>query len=189
MSQRSALLFDVQQIDSDLRLFGTYEQYSLLGQRLLSDAGKVGGSEGQALAREGQADIEVARGLGSQMTSLDYSPAFPDYIYSSSTHGGVLQANGTYRPGNPPDATSSLTSELSGDSNLITLDPNRLHAQAQAQRNRGVQLLGVAALFIAGLVFFTFAALSQGLYPLWFSACGLAVALVAVVLFPIIQFT
>ncbi len=187
VSQQSALLSDTQQVDSDLLLFGNYEQYSLLGQRLLVDANKLGGADRQSLAREGQADIEVARGLGSQMSSLSYSPAMPD-DYSIPGAGGNLQRGGTYQQGNPPDAAAALAYELSNDSSLVTLAPNRLHAQAQAERERGVQLVGVAALFIAGLVFFTFAALSQGLRTVWFSTCGLAVALVAIVLFPLAQF-
>lgn len=185
VSQQSALLTDLQQVDSDLRVFGTYEQNSVLGQRLLVDAGKVGGAEGQSLAREGQADVEVARYLGDQMSTLGYSPANPDNYYNSAT-GGQLQANGTYRPGSPPDATFALNSLLSFDAGLITLAPNRLHAQAEAERDRGVKLIGVAALFIAGLVFFTIAALTQGWRTLWFSACGLGVALIAIVLFPLV---
>jgi hypothetical protein len=188
VSQQSALLSDTQQVDSDLLLFGNYEQYSLLGQRLLVDANKLGGTDGQSLAREGRADIEVARGLGSQMSSLSYSPAMP-YDYSIPVGGGYLQPSGTYQAGNPPDAASALASVLSYDPSLVTLAPNRLHAQAQAQRERGVELVGVAALFIAGLVFFTLAALSRGLRTVWFSTCGLAVALVAVVLFPLAQFS
>jgi hypothetical protein len=180
VSQQSALLFDVQQVDSDLRLFGTYEQYSLLGQGLLADTEKVGGREGQALAREGQADVEVARSLGGQMSTLGYSPAIPENFSS-------LQANGAYRAGNPPDASTALRQELGGDSNLAALEPDRLHARAQAQRATGVRLVGVAALFIAGLVFFTFAALTRALYPVWFSACGIAVAMVALALFLIVE--
>jgi hypothetical protein len=189
VSEQSALLSDVQQVDSDLSQFGTYEQYSLLGQQLLADGQKVGGSDGQALARDGQGDIDVARTIGGELSSLAYSPATPENYYNSSVQSGVLQPNGTYRPRNPPNASDSLAFEQSYDVNLVNLAPSLLFAQAKAQRETGVQLVGVAALFIAALVFFTFAALSNGLQPLWFSACGLPISLVAVILFAIVEFT
>jgi uncharacterized membrane protein YhhN len=82
-----------------------------------------------------------------------------------------------------------LLAAQSGDTELTGLEPDLLRTQAKDRRQTGVYLIGLAALFIAGLVFFTLAAISRGPRVLWLAACGLTVAVSAVILYPIVEFS
>lgn len=186
VSQQSVMLQKVQGVDSDLRLFGSYEQYSLMGQALLADSGKVGGAQGQALTEEGQGDIQVAHALGGQFAdSTNYSPVYPEN-YNDSYHYGQLQGTGTYLAGSPYPVAATLLNQVSSDASLTSLEPDRLQARAEDARAQAVKLVGLAALFIAALVLFTLAAVNQGVRTAWFSVSGVAIAAAGLVLFPIV---
>jgi hypothetical protein len=187
--QQQLQLQRIQGVDSDIRLFGQFEQSSLMGTALLRDGPHVGGPAGQALTREGQGDIEQARTLGSQFRYLgDYNPANPSNYYTKSNRNGGLQSDGAYRPGHPYRVGVALTGAESSDPQLSSLEPDALHNDAHSQRRKGVKLILLAALFIAALVFFTLAAVSRGLRTVSFSVVGVAVAVIALILFPIFQF-
>jgi len=188
VSQQEGLLQALQGVDSDVRLFGLYEWYSVLGHALLRDAGAVGGSEGQALARQGQGDIEIARGIGGEFSyDSDYTPSDPSNYYSSSNTTGSLESDGTYKPGNPYRFAAELLGALSGNSQLTSLEPDLHRSQAKTERDKAVDLVGVAALFIAALVFFTLSAVSREQRTVSLAAVGLVVAIAAIVLFPIVE--
>jgi hypothetical protein len=193
LHQQELILDKIQGVDADVRLFGSFEQYSLLGQALLRDARTVGGSEGQSLARQGQGDIELARGIGSQFRfNGAYNPSDESNYYSRDNTTGSLQPDGSYRPHNPYTVGGpggALAAAESGDEGLTSLEPARLRAHGRSERLKGVDLIGVAALFIAALVFFTLAAVSRGRRTVGFAGSGLAVTVVALILFPIVELT
>jgi hypothetical protein len=185
--QQELLLQKVQGVDADIRLFGSFEQDSLLGNALFKQAAQVAGAERASFLQEGQGDLEAARQIGSEFTYIgDYTPSDPRN-YSAS--GGSLEPNGSYNPGNPYRVAAALLGAQTSDAGLTSLEPDRLRSHARAERKTGVWLIGLAALFIAGLVFFTFAAVSRNARTLWFAGCGVTVALVALALFPIVELT
>lgn len=59
------------------------------------------------------------------------------------------------------DVGEAAAQAETGDRRLAGLEPNRVHAAAAAQRERGVRLVGLAALFVVALVLFTCAEVSD----------------------------
>ena len=187
--QQDSVLQKIQGVAADIKQFGTFEQSSVLAQQLSGEAARAGGAEGQSLTREAQADTELAREIGARMQyDSDYTPTNPTN-YHSDQNSGALNQDGTYRPGNPYTVSAAIAAAESGDAELTGLEPDLLRKQARAERQKGVDLVGVAALFIAGLVCFTIAAVSRGRQVVWLAASGVTIAVIAIVLFSIAELT
>jgi hypothetical protein len=181
--QQAIVLQDIQTVDSDVRLFGPFEENSLLSAALRTDAAKITGSEAQSLSREAQARLELARSFGDELQLQYFTPADP----ANTGPYGDLRSDGTYKPGHPYDVKGAIAISGTINADLTSLEPDRLRTEARSERLRGVHLIGLATLFVAALVFFTLAAVSRGQVVAWFTASGAVVALIALVLFPIIE--
>ena len=137
--QRQQLLASQSQaVNQDLRVFGRFEERSLLARELDRDA-KAGG--GPDLAREAQEQRAQADSLrqffrASQPTDNDdgtvaYDPEFARKI-------------------------------LASDPELEVLRPEALREEARVANIKSVRLTGLAALFVAGLFFLTLAEVTRG---------------------------
>ena len=85
------------------------------------------------------------------------------------------------------DAAYARSQARLRDFELLNLHPpEKLEARADSDHHQGVQLTGLAALFVAAVVLLTFAEISSGALASFFAVCGGAVALVALVLFIVV---
>ena len=182
VQQQQLLIQDNDVVDTDIQLFGRFAQYSLLAQHLEHDADQVGGSVGDQLRIEAQADLELALGLGAQIRNENYA-----FDPSNPTGNPYLRSDGGYLPGHPYNASNALNYAESQDVALHGLEPEALHAAAEAEHTRGVEFTGLAALFVAVLVLLTFGAFVRGRQTLWFAGSAAVLEIGAVTLFLIIQ--
>jgi hypothetical protein len=189
VSQQQIELQKIQAVDSQLRVFGEFERYSLLAHALQHEARLAGSQRRDILTREATSDLRVAGSLTPQ-----------------------LPLAAEVRFGKGYDVRTALTYLRSSDRRLSSLEPNRLRFAARSQRDRGLHLVGLAVLFIVALVFFTFAAVTSrrrtvnrrqlalfrptvlagamdgpGAVTYWFAAAGAAVAAASLVLFAIVR--
>lgn len=171
-------------VDADVQTFGQFAQYSLLAHSLLQDANRVGGSVGDQLRIESQADLGIARYLGKQIV-------YENYAFDPSNPNGnpSLRSDGTYRPGHPYPAALALGLAENGDTALHGLAPEQLHAKAEADHTRGVDLTGIAALFVSVMVLLTLGAIVTGPPKVLLAGSGATVALAGVILFVLVQTT
>ena len=181
--QQQLLIQDNQAISTDLRTFGQFTQNSALAHSLLQDAGSVGGSGGDELRIEGQADLGIARYLGKEIRYQNYS-----FDPSSPNGNPALRSDGTYAPGHPYDAAAALATAKNGDTALHGLAPEQLHNDAVSERTDGVDLVGIAALFVGVIVLLTFATVVTGTAKLWLAGSGLVLATVGIVLALLVEF-
>jgi hypothetical protein len=184
VQQQQLLIQDHNTVDSDVRVFGQFAQYSTLAESLLHDAGVVGGPTGDQLREQGASDLSVALTLGKQIQAVDYA-----FDPSNLAGNSYLRSDGTYLPSHPYDAEQGLATAENNDLALHGLEPEPLLAKADAQHNKGVDFTGIAALFIGVLVLLTLGAVVRGPQKLWFAGSGAAVGVVAVVLFLVTQFS
>ncbi len=164
-------------INTDLRTFGQFAQYSALAHSLLQDSTNVGGSAADELRAEGQADLGIARYLGKEIQYQNYAfdPSSPD-------GNPVLRTDGTYLPGHPYNPALALDTAKNGDTALHGLAPEQLHNAAVTERTHGVDLIGIAALFVGVIVLLTLATVVSGTAKLWFVGSGVVLTVVGVVL-------
>lgn len=184
VQQQQLLIQDSNSVDTDIRTFGQFAQYSSLAHYLAHDADLVGGAVGDQLRIEGQADLELARGLGKQIQNENYA-----FDPSNPTGNSYLRPDGGYLPSHPYNASEALNFAESSDFALHGLAPEALHSTAETEHTRGVDFTGLAALFVAVLVLLTFGALVSGRQKLWFAGSGAVVGIAAVTLFLIVQFS
>jgi hypothetical protein len=182
--QQQLLVQDNQAINTDLRTFGQFAQYSALAHSLLQDAGSAGGSAADELRTEGQADLGIARYLGKQIQYQNYS-----FDPSSPSGNPLLRPDGTYLPGHPYDAAAALVAAKNGDTALHGLAPEQLHGEALAERTDGVDLTGIAALFVGVIVLLTFATVVSGSAKVWLAGSGIVLTVVGVVLALLVEFS
>ena len=182
VQQQQLLVQDNDAVNTDLRTFGQFSQYSLLAHSLLQDADRLGGGAGDQLRTDGQADLGIARYLGKQIQYLNYAfdPSNPD-------GNPDLRSDGTYLPGHPYAADLALDVARNADVALHGLAPEALHAKAESERSHGVDLTGIAALFVAVLVLLTLAAVVTGSAKTWLAGSGAVLAVVGVILFLIVE--
>jgi hypothetical protein len=138
--QQQVELQKIQQIDSDIRLFGQTVQEGYLAGAAQSAAKYSDGQAKRLLAAEASGDTDVATWLDTQIQAPQAVTLKPKLEYNVRT---------------------ALLSTRSGDPVLTSLEPGTLRAEAQMQRTRGLHLVGLAALFIVALVFFTCAAVTS----------------------------
>lgn len=184
VQQQQLLVQDNDSVDSDVRTFGQFAQYSLLAHSLLHDAGVAGGAVGDQLRVQGGADLAIALTLGKQIQNVDYA------FDPSNPAGNVyLRSDGTYGTGHPYDAGQGLATAENNDQALHGLEPEALLASADTQHDKGVDFTGIAALFVGVLVLLTFGAVVRGRQKLWFAGSGAVLGSAAVALFLVTQFS
>ena len=184
VQQQQLLVQDNQAINSDLRTFGQFAQYSALAHSLLQDAGSVGGTAADELRTEGQADLGIARYLGKQIQYQNYS-----FDPSSPSGNPVLRTDGTYLPGHPYDSAAALAAAQNGDTALHGLAPEQLHNKAVSERTKGVDLIGIAALFVGVIVLLTLATVVSGSAKVLLAGSGAVLTAVGVFLALLVEFS
>jgi hypothetical protein len=183
VQQQQLLVQDNQSVDADISIFGQFVQDSLLAQSLRRDAAR-GKSPNELLQTQAQGQLEAAGELGSAIENENYA-----FDPSNPMNNGALNLDGSYAVGNPYGASSALTYAENGDYDLHGLVPAALHAQATSQRGRALAYTGLAALFIAALVFFTMAAVTSAAPTIVFALSGAVVLLAGLSLFAVTQFS
>ena len=147
----------------DIAVFGTYEENENLARLLRRSAARVPGREARALALRAQQDLQLA-----QQESALFEVALP-----SDAHGTV-----TF------DAAYARRAARLRDANLLDLEaPSTLRSKAGREETKGLRLTGLAVLFVAALVFFTFAQLIGASISSLLAVSGTLVAVTAIVLF------
>jgi hypothetical protein len=182
VQQQELQIQDNDAVDQDVDTFGQFAQISGLAHSELSDANKIGGTVGAQLSVAGQADLGIARYTGKQLSILNYA-----FDPSNPTGNANLRSDGTLAPGHPYDAAYALQVEENADSPLHGLSPGSLLKAADDNRNHGVDLEVVAALFVGVMVLLTLGALAGGAAKLWLAGSGAAIALGGLVLFAIVE--
>lgn len=156
-------------VNQDLRVFGRYEENSLLARELERDARGMRGAD-PLLAQ--QLTIE-AQGLRAQAKSL--RPFFRASQPLDNDDGTVYF--------DPAFARQVLRQD---DPELESLKPNELREQAKDAHVKAVRLTGLAALFIAALFFLTLAEATRQGMSRGFALTGVIVASIALILFVLV---
>ena len=180
--QQQLLVQDNGAVETDVRTFGEFTQYSQLAHSLLADADRVGGKVGDQWRVESQSDLGIARYLGKQIVFANYA-----FDPSNPTGNPALRPDGTYQPGHPYSVDQALRVAENQDTALHGLEPETLHRAAEDTHTRGVRLTGIAALFIGVIVLMTFGAIASGPPKVLLAGSGTVLALIATVLFLIVQ--
>lgn len=129
-----------EQVTSDLRQFGTYEQEISFGQQLQRDANRTTGSLAARLAVAAQGENTLAA-LNQNQNYLALEP---------SPLGGAA----TYAP------ASAYMRATEGA--LEDFDPAGLRLEARTDRTDAVNMTGIAVLFVAALVLLTLGQVTLG---------------------------
>jgi hypothetical protein len=182
VQQQEDQIQDNDAVDQDVNTFGQFAQFSGLAHSELADASKVGGPVGGQLSVAGQADLGIARYTGKQISILNYA-----FDASNPTGNVDLLSDGTLAPGHPYNAADALQVEENADSPLHGLSPGSLLQAADDNRNHGVDLEGIAALFVGVMVLLTLGALAGGVAKLWLATSGALIAVVGLILFVVVQ--
>jgi hypothetical protein len=180
--QQQLLVQDNNAVETDVRTFGQFAQYSGLAHSLLHDAAHVNGQIGDQWRVESQSDLGIARYLGRQIQYANY--AFDPSNPNGNTN---LRSDGTYAPGHPYSASLALDVAENQDTALHGLEPEKLHEAAESTHTKGVRLTGIAALFISVMVLMTIAAIVSGPPKLMLAGSGAAVAVLGIILFAIVE--
>lgn len=147
----------------DVAVFGTYAEDEDLARLLQRDAARAPAGRARALAVRAEQDLELGQREGALFEVAEPSVA----------HGML-----TF------DAAYARRAVRLRDAALLDLEPPRtLRAKAGQQEREGLRLTGLAVLFVAALVLFTFAQLTGASIASLFALSGTAVALIAIVLF------
>jgi hypothetical protein len=150
-------------INQDIRVFNNFEQATLLAQELDKDAGKLSGQASLDLQLEAGAQRAEAK---SQRRFFEASAPHVDddgqVVYDAAFTERLLRANS-------PE--------------LEVLRPDELRADAREAGVKSVRLTGLAALFVAALLFLTLAEVSRRSIARIFAAAGVATSFAALLLF------
>lgn len=163
LQQQELTASDESVVLHDITVFGAYEEDADLARLLQRDAAKAPAAQARALSVRAQQELELA-----QRESALFEIAAP-----SVAHGMV-----TF------DAAYARRAARLRDSDLLDLQaPTALRATADEQETMGLRLTGLAVLFVAALVLFTFAQLTGASISSLFALSGTAVALITILLF------
>jgi hypothetical protein len=182
VQQQELQIQDNDAVNQDLNTYGQFAQISALAHSELNDANDVGGAVGGQLSVSGQSDLGIARYLGKQITILNYA-----FDASNPTGNANLRSDGTIAAGHPYDPALALGVQENVDSPLHGLSPASLLRTADDDRNHGVDLEGIAALFVAVMVLLTLGAIASGAAKLWLASSGVLIALGGLILFAIVE--
>lgn len=155
-------LQQLQGVDAELRTYGDYERSWLLALEQARDASVSTGAEGRRLAAAARVNAGLALSLFDQLRLAGDEP-------------------GSRRP---YDVQAALVQAETGDADLASVEPNALRVEAREQRNRSLRMTGLAVLYVAGLVFFTLAAVTGGRRARTFAVLGVLLAVAAMAAFP-----
>lgn len=157
----------LQGVDAELRTYGDFERSALLSLEQAREAAAVTGAERQRLSGEARVNFGLALSLFRQVRLAGDLP-------------------GSRRP---YDVQAALVQAESGDADLSSVEPNALRVEARDQRNRSLHMTGLAVLYVAGLVFFTLAAVTGGRRARTFAVLGAILAVVAMAAFPVVRWS
>jgi hypothetical protein len=157
----------LQGVDAELRTYGDYERSWLLALEQARDAAAATGAERRRLSTDARIDAGLARSLYKQLRLAGDAP-------------------GSRRP---YDVQSALVQAETGDADLSSVEPNTLRVEARDQRDRSLHMTGLAVLYVAGLVFFTLAAVTGGGRARTFAVLGALLAVFAVAAFPFVRWS
>jgi hypothetical protein len=131
-----------EQVTSDLRQFGTYEQEISFGQQLQQEANSSTGSLAARLAVAAQGENTLA--------ALNQNQNF--FALEPSPLGGAA----TYAP------ASAYLRASEGAGALEEFDPAGLRREARTDRTNAVNMTGIAVLFVTALVLLTLGQVTLG---------------------------
>jgi hypothetical protein len=180
--QQQQLIQDSTAVNANIETFGQFAQYSSLAESMLRDASKLGGSGGDELRTQGQADLGIARVLGAQIGFLSYT-----FDPSNPSGNANLNSDGTYSSGHPYLPGPALATAENQDTTIHGLAPAALLDSAETEHTHGVDLTGIAALFVAVIVVLTLAMLIPGPPKVWVAGSGVLMAIAGLVLFFAVQ--
>ena len=150
-------------INQDIRVFNAFEQATLLAQELDRDVRKLRGQA--ALDLELEAGAQRAEAKSQRRFFESSAPRVDDngqVVYDAAFTERLLRAN---------------------DPELEVLRPDELRADAREAGVKSVRLTGLAALFVAALLFLTLAEVSRRSISRIFAGAGVTTALVGLLLF------
>lgn len=152
-------------INQDVRVFGVFEEATLLSQELLRSARQAPSAEEKQRLR-----LEA----GSKRAEAKAQRRF----FTASQP--VVDANTKQVNYDPGFAARILRAY---DVELEVLRPDALREDARVAHIKAVRLTGLAALFVAALLFLTLAEVTRQGVSRWFATAGVATATVALALF------
>lgn len=152
-----------EQVNQDIRVFNSFEEASLLAQELDRDAAKL----------KGQARLELGLEAGSQRAEAKSQRRF----FNASAP--AVDPDGTVRY----DAAFAQRVLRSYSPELEVLRPDALREEARAANVKSVRLTGLAALFVAALLFLTLAEVARRSVSGIFAGAGAVTATVALGLY------
>lgn len=157
---------DEAKVDQDLRLLATYQGHVKAWRLLSADADSVRRSQpGLAASLDGQAQGELALARTLEPFFLVADPGLGD-------SAGMVAY----------DPQFVLANLERNDQQLNNLRPEADFAEGKTLHGRAVVLVGLVAVFVAGLFFFTLAQLGRARLRPLFATAGLIVALTGVML-------
>jgi hypothetical protein len=163
LQQQELTASDESLVLHDITVFGTYEEHENLGRLLKRDAARAPAGQARALGLRAQQELGLA-----QRDAALFEVAQPSVAKGMVTF----------------DAAYARRAAVLRDADLLALQaPSTLRSKADQQETKGLRLTGLAVLFVAALVFFTFAQLSGASISSLFAVSGAVVAVVAIVLF------
>jgi hypothetical protein len=164
VQQQQVFASHAQSVNQDLRIFGRYEEHSILARELERDAARAGGEQAGALRVEAQRQRAQAQAL--RRFFLASQPI-------EEREGGGVEY----------DPRFALTVLQTNDNDLETLRPRQLREEAREAHIKSVRLTGLAALFVVALVCLTLAEITRQGISRGFAAAGVVVMAVALGLF------
>ena len=151
-------------INQDIRAFNSFEEATLLAQELERDARKLSGRE----------RLELELEAGSQRAE---AKSLRRFFAASAPVVDPESGRVSYDPA----FTRRLLLAYSPD--LEVLRPEELREEARLANIKSVRLTGLAALFVAALLFLTLAEVTRRSISGWFAGAGGATATAALVLY------
>jgi hypothetical protein len=163
LQQQQLTASDQSIVLNDIAVFGPYAEDQNLASLLQHDASRAAPGQARALAVRAEQDRELAQREGALFE-----------VAQPSVAHGVVTFNATY----------ARRAVLLRDADLLDLQPpSTLRSTSDHQETKGLRLTGLAVLFVAALVFFTFAQLTGAAISSVFALSGTVAALIAIVLF------
>lgn len=163
LQQQQLTASDESIILHDIAVFGTYERYENLATLLQRDAARAPAGQARTLALRAQQDLDLAQQQGAL-----FEVGGPSVVHGMVTF----------------DVAFARRAARLRDTDLLDLQaPSTLRTDAGRQATKSLRLTGLAVLFVAALVLFTFAQLTGASVSSLFALSGTAVALIAIGLF------
>lgn len=172
LQQQELTAADRQYVLHDISVFNRYEEDCNLARALSRDAAVAPAGQARSLTIQAQRELELARSELPLYENVGGSLTVPP---SGDCGSGIVSF----------DAGSANDLVLASDNALLDLQaPSQLRAQAHSEETKELRLTGLAVLFVAALVLFTFAEVTTAAVVSGvFAVSAAVVALTAAVLF------